>query len=182
MAAISQSIFSNAFSWMKSFVFWFNFHWSLFLRVQLTISQHWFRLWLDDEEVTSHYLNQCWPDSLMLLCSTRGGWVNLTVGYLKLSSILSPLYYLVISVLWKQYNTMEQWATCSLRRKLRVVMMPGLSSLAVPNVAENRISLYLCHWYYYNIKMNLNIEMLSSHTGILLLKKCFITFIPGTLQ
>ena len=27
----------------KNFVFWFEFHWSLFLRVQLTISQHWFR-------------------------------------------------------------------------------------------------------------------------------------------
>ena len=33
---------SNAFSWMKSFVFWFEFHWSLFLRVQLTINEHWF--------------------------------------------------------------------------------------------------------------------------------------------
>ena len=28
---------------MKTFVFWSEFHWSLFLRVQLTISQHWFR-------------------------------------------------------------------------------------------------------------------------------------------
>ena len=27
----------------ENFVFWFEFHWSLFLRVQLTISQHWFR-------------------------------------------------------------------------------------------------------------------------------------------
>ena len=35
MAAISQTIFSNAFSWMKSLVFWLQFHWSLFLRVQL---------------------------------------------------------------------------------------------------------------------------------------------------
>ena len=43
MAAISQTIFSKAFSWMKSFVFWFKFHWSLFLRVPLTIIQHWFR-------------------------------------------------------------------------------------------------------------------------------------------
>ena len=40
MAAISQTIFSGAFSWMKSFVFWLKFHWNLF---QLTISQHWFR-------------------------------------------------------------------------------------------------------------------------------------------
>ena len=42
MAAISQMMFSDAFSWMKSFVFWFKFHWNLFLRVQLTITQHWF--------------------------------------------------------------------------------------------------------------------------------------------
>ena len=33
MAAILQRIFSDAFSWMKSFVFWLKFHWSLFLRV-----------------------------------------------------------------------------------------------------------------------------------------------------
>ena len=38
-----QTTFSYAFSWMKSFVFWFQFQWSLFLWVQLTISQYWFR-------------------------------------------------------------------------------------------------------------------------------------------
>ena len=43
MAVISQTIFSDAFLWVKSFAFWSKFHWSLFLRVQLTISQHWFR-------------------------------------------------------------------------------------------------------------------------------------------
>ena len=43
MAAISQTIFSDAFSWMKIFVFWSQFDWSLFLRVQLAITQHWFR-------------------------------------------------------------------------------------------------------------------------------------------
>ena len=31
MAAISPTIFSDAFSWMKTFAFWLNFHWSLFL-------------------------------------------------------------------------------------------------------------------------------------------------------
>ena len=39
MDAISQTTFSNAISWIS----WLKFHWSLFLRVQLTISQHWFR-------------------------------------------------------------------------------------------------------------------------------------------
>ena len=43
MAAVSQTMFSNAFSWMKIYEFWLIFHWSLFLRVQLTIFQHWFR-------------------------------------------------------------------------------------------------------------------------------------------
>ena len=43
MAAISQTTFSNAFSWMKMYEFWLRFHLSLFLRVQLTIFQHWFK-------------------------------------------------------------------------------------------------------------------------------------------
>ena len=43
MASILQTIFSNAFLWMKSFAFWLKFHWSLFLRDQLTITNHWFR-------------------------------------------------------------------------------------------------------------------------------------------
>ena len=34
---------SNTFSWMKSFVFWFKFHWDMLAKVQLTIRQHWFR-------------------------------------------------------------------------------------------------------------------------------------------
>ena len=43
MDAISQTTCSSAFSWMKMFEFQLIFHWSLFLRVQLTIFQHWFR-------------------------------------------------------------------------------------------------------------------------------------------
>ena len=35
--------FLNAFSWMNGFLFRFKFHWSVFLRVQLTITQHWLR-------------------------------------------------------------------------------------------------------------------------------------------
>ena len=43
MDFISQTTFSSAFSWMKIFEFRLKFHWSLFLRVQLTILQHRFR-------------------------------------------------------------------------------------------------------------------------------------------
>ena len=43
MAAIFQTTFSNAFSWIKMSEFRLIFHWNLFPRVQLTISQRWFR-------------------------------------------------------------------------------------------------------------------------------------------
>ena len=52
--------FSNAFSWMKMYQIRFRFHWSLFLRFELTISQHWFISWLGAGQATSHYLNQWW--------------------------------------------------------------------------------------------------------------------------
>ena len=43
MAAISQTTLSNTFSWMKMLEFRLRFHWSLYIRVQLTIYEHWFR-------------------------------------------------------------------------------------------------------------------------------------------
>ena len=43
MDAISQTTSSSAFSWMKMLECRLKFQWSLFLRVQLTIFQHWFR-------------------------------------------------------------------------------------------------------------------------------------------
>ena len=52
--------FCSAFSWMKIYEFWLKFHWSLFLVVQLTISQHWLGLWLGADQATSHYLKQWW--------------------------------------------------------------------------------------------------------------------------
>ena len=48
MAAIFQTTFSNAFSWMKMCEFRFRFHW---IRIELTIFQHWLRqaiIWTDD--------------------------------------------------------------------------------------------------------------------------------------
>ena len=60
MAAIFQTTFSNAFSWMKMYKFRWEFHWSLFPGFQLTIFQHWFRYWLGADQATSHYLKQCW--------------------------------------------------------------------------------------------------------------------------
>ena len=50
-------------------------NWSLFLRVQLTISQCSLRKWLDGEQATRYYLNECWPSSLTHMCDARGKWV-----------------------------------------------------------------------------------------------------------
>ena len=60
MAAIFRTTFTNVFSWMKMYKFRLKFHCSLFQRVQLRISQHWFRKWLGASQATSHFLNQCW--------------------------------------------------------------------------------------------------------------------------
>ena len=78
MAAISNTPFQIHF---QCFADWFEFHWNLFLMIQLTISQHWFRLWLGAEQPTNHYLNQCWPSYLMHICGTRCGWVNIVLCY-----------------------------------------------------------------------------------------------------
>ena len=43
IAAVSQTALSNAFSWTKISEFRLQFHWNLFLGVQLTVFQHWFR-------------------------------------------------------------------------------------------------------------------------------------------
>ena len=59
---IFQMIFWKAFSCIKMYEFRLILHRSLFLRVQLTISQHWLRWWLGAGQVTSHYQNQWWLD------------------------------------------------------------------------------------------------------------------------
>ena len=64
--------FSNLSS-MKVFVFQLQFHWSLFPRVQLIISQHWFRQWLGTEQARNHYPNQCWPNSPTHVYTALGG-------------------------------------------------------------------------------------------------------------
>ena len=60
MDAISQTSFSNAFSWMKMLEFRLRNHWNLFVRFEVTISQHWLRWWLGADQATSHYLSQWW--------------------------------------------------------------------------------------------------------------------------
>ena len=57
MAAILQTKFLNALSWMKLYEFRIRFHWSVFLRSQSTIFQQWLKKWLGADQATSHCLN-----------------------------------------------------------------------------------------------------------------------------
>ena len=68
------------------FEFLFQFHWNMFLRVQFTIFQHWFRQRLVAFSAPSHYLNQCWPSSPTHICGTRGRWINSTSLIMMTSS------------------------------------------------------------------------------------------------
>ena len=56
MAANFLATLSNAFYWMTMYEFRLRFHWNLFLRFDLTLSQK----WLNNNLATSHYLNQFW--------------------------------------------------------------------------------------------------------------------------
>ena len=56
----ADNIFKCTFFNENVYDFRLRFHWGLFLRFQLTIFQHWFRSWLGDNQVTSHYLNRWW--------------------------------------------------------------------------------------------------------------------------
>ena len=66
MDAISQTTLSNAFSWIKYFVFWFLFHWYLFPRVQEPTSStnadtvHWhIYVARDGDEVNHQCFRKC---------------------------------------------------------------------------------------------------------------------------
>ena len=76
MAANFLMTFSNAFSWMKICAFWLKYHWKmLFLRVQLTIIQYWFRQWLAADQTEPMMVSL-----LTHLCVTRPEWVNTLQG------------------------------------------------------------------------------------------------------
>ena len=71
-------------NWTKLPIFWtrvFSYFCWNFTGVQSIKSQYWFRWWLGtcsapSCSAPSHYLNQCWPDSLTHICITRPQWVN----------------------------------------------------------------------------------------------------------
>ena len=88
IAAISHTTFTDAFSWMKMLEVGFKFHWNLFLMIQLTISQHWFR--------------KCCPlvrNCYMGMCNFFG-WFDPSVQT-RIATILSIFLMVMLSVFFR---------------------------------------------------------------------------------
>ena len=64
--------------WMIMYEFRLEFHWRLFLNVQLLIAQHWFRQWFGDHQ----YLNQLWLDDLRRGQQKEDKWLILGTKFL----------------------------------------------------------------------------------------------------
>ena len=77
MGTIFETTFSNGFSCMKMYEFRLRFQLSLFCRVPIIISEHWFSWWLGAKQVTIHYLNQYWSRLVTHICVTRPEWVRM---------------------------------------------------------------------------------------------------------
>ena len=75
MAAISQTTFSNTFSWMKMYEFWLKFNLNLFLRVQLKYPS----IGSDYGLVpTGPIIWTWWYSFLRHICVTEPQWFNLS--------------------------------------------------------------------------------------------------------
>ena len=115
MVAIFQTTFSNGFSWMKMYEFRLTFHWSLFLRVQLTIFHHWFRQWFGAVQVPSHYLNQWWLDYRCIYAS---------LGLNKLMIFMMQWQHLhyVLYGKWHTSCDISSWSSARSHEVLSVIL------------------------------------------------------------
>ena len=140
MAATFQTTFSNAFSWMKMYEFRLRFHWILFPWVQLTISQHWFRLWLDAGQATSHDLNQWWLVYWRIYASLGLNELNNYTHDMMWFEIMKLLIHFQISMVQSYHTYTLNWV-CD------YFSMLGLKLICVSNGAHGD-----CHreWKFYN--------------------------------
>ena len=153
MDAISQTTFRSAFSWMKMFEFRLKFHWSLFLRVQLTIFRHRFRKWLGAVQATSHYLNQWWLDYRRIYASLGLNELNSTL--VLLPSVVIVACHLVI-ILGTAFPIPYRSYRITLQLKNRVLVAGNSWSDSVSVViilmpecpVGQVIHVMWYHWYY----------------------------------
>ena len=84
----------------------------------------------------SHYLNQCWPDSLTHICSTRGRWVKAVLYeilyYIGLRYNDIRLYSLRLggqanSLMFNCFKLMMKWQFKNTGKKAKIAMIQLLS-------------------------------------------------------
>ena len=67
----------TTFPWMNVIVLWFKFHWSLFLRTKISISQFIFTKWLVvKQSPINYYMKQCWGKSMTPCNVSWPRWVK----------------------------------------------------------------------------------------------------------
>ena len=140
MENLSLTIFPNVFSSINVIEFWLKFHWSVFLKPQLTIFQHWFRWWLGVVQAAGHYMNQWWLFFPMHICITQPQWVNGRHRTIMISNLIIYIYIVTMKQVWsnpKQYgqiNDTKSFIYDNITTKNKVICIP---------VRQSKIVLYI---------------------------------------
>ena len=104
MATFSLTIFSDAFSWIQSFVFRLKFHRSSFLRVLFTMTQRWFRWWL----VPNRRQSIIWTNADLIhwrIYAALGCWIYLR-KHKNTFAFLSHYYDVMMSAMASQITSL----------------------------------------------------------------------------
>ena len=166
MAAILQTLFSNAFSWMKMFEFWLKLDWSLFPRVQLQYSS----IGLDNGLAPS--VSACCHMWYHCFCSFKIYNSLATIHQYRLSSSCTILSVLSENFISLSHQRALEWCKILIDIELdinsnknshffRKKSYPGylmapcfiqVQSLTVPTLAQCLTRRSVCCWVYLHSK------------------------------
>ena len=118
IAAISQTTFSDPFSGMKMYKFWLTFHWSLFPRIQLTISsigsddglaptRRQAIIWTNADPIHWRvYANSPWNGGVWGICSIRERWVKRWGPCFNIKTVCPGLKITIMNIrkLWDPFT------------------------------------------------------------------------------
>ena len=95
----------------KNFVFRFKFHWNLFLKVQLTMIQHWFRL-----ERLECLRSEDIPCRLMITHSIESNWIpSQKKTKSKLTNLKNSPKFQIFKQIWNKHYTRHTFWSCLIR-------------------------------------------------------------------
>ena len=173
MENVSQTIFPNVFSSINVIEFWLTFHWSVFLKPQLTIFQHWFRWWLGAVQAAGHYMNQWWlffPYAYMhhsASMSSRQAQDNHDVTFDHIY-----IYIVTMKQVWsspKQYgqiNDTKSFIYNNITTKNKVICIP------VSHFIHGKAK--LCYRYMHSLKHIRNMRVVFLNTSIYIMLLIFL--------